>query len=252
METSNHLITRFITLLFGGILSLVGIACQLSDETTPMSSPKPVNTSPPISSANALTYLALGDSYTIGESVPEADRWSVQLANILTKDGVTIASLDIIARTGWTTAELSQGIIDSKNQKEYDLVSLLIGVNNQYRGQSVERFRTEFKELLNTATRFAKNRPQRVFVLSIPDWGVTPFGAGANRERIAKEIDDFNAMAQAECTQAGIVYVDITPISRTALNDSSQIANDQLHFSGKMYRQWAEKALPMVKELMKK
>ena len=252
METSNLLIIRLITLLFGGILSLVGIACQLSDETTPMSSPNPVNTSPPTSSANALTYLALGDSYTIGESVPEADRWSVQLADLLTKDGISVSSPDIIARTGWTTAELSQGIIASKNQKEYDLVSLLIGVNNQYRGQSLERFRTEFRELLNMATLSAKNCPQRVFVLSIPDWGVTPFGAGANRERIAKEIDDFNTVAQAECTKAGIVYVDITPVSRTALNDASQIASDQLHFSGKMYRQWAEKALPMVKVLVKK
>lgn len=251
METPNRMV-RSATLICLFVIGFVGIACQLSDKNTPMSSPNPANTSQPPSSANSLTYLALGDSYTIGESVPESDRWSKQLADLLTKDGVAIASPDIIARTGWTTAELSQAIVASKNQTEYDLVSLLIGVNNQYRGQSIERFRTEFRELLNTATRFAKNRPQRVFVLSIPDWGVTPFGAGANRERIAQEIDTFNTVAQAECTQAGIMYVDITPISRTALNDASQIASDQLHFSGKMYRQWAEKALPVVRELVKK
>ncbi|MGM9509484.1 SGNH/GDSL hydrolase family protein [Larkinella sp. GY13] len=197
-------------------------------------------------------YLALGDSYTIGESVPEADRWSVLLAGLLRKDGLTITDPDIIARTGWTTSELSDAIKQSGNQKTYQLVSLLIGVNNQYRGQDVERYRMEFRALLQTATRFAGGKPGRVFVLSIPDWGVTPYAAGSGRDRqqIAKEIDAFNDVALDECKKAGIVYVDITPTSRTAAGDPSQIAEDRLHFSGKQYRQWAEKALPVVKKLL--
>ncbi|RRA98670.1 SGNH/GDSL hydrolase family protein [Larkinella rosea] len=195
-------------------------------------------------------YLALGDSYTIGESVSAADRWCVQLAGLLRKDGLSITDPDIIARTGWTTSELHDAIKKSGNQKTYSLVSLLIGVNNQYRGQSTETYRTEFRDLLQTAVRFAGDKPKRVFVVSTPDWGVTPYAAGRNSQQIAQEIDAFNAIAQEECKKAGILYVDITPISRTAANDPSQIADDQLHFSGKQYRQWAEKALPDVKKLL--
>lgn len=203
----------------------------------------------PDAAAHAHTYLALGDSYTIGESVPAADRWGVQLAGLLRKDGVDVADPDIIARTGWTTAELIEAIKQSGNGKTYGLVSLLIGVNNQYRGQDAGRYRTEFRELLQTAIRFAGNKPERVFVLSIPDWGVTPYAAssGRDRQQIAREIDAFNAVAQEECQKAGIAYVDITPTSRTA-TDASQIAEDGLHFSGKQYRLWAEKALPVVKK----
>lgn len=195
-------------------------------------------------------YLALGDSYTIGESVPVADRWCVQLAGLLRKDGLDVTDPDIIARTGWTTSELSDAIKKSGNQKTYNLVSLLIGVNNQYRGQSMETYRTEFRDLLQTAVRFSGDKPKRVFVLSIPDWGVTPYAAGRNSQQIAQEIDAFNEVAQEECKKAGVVYIDITPLSRKAMNDPSQIAEDQLHFSGKQYRQWAEKALLEVKKLL--
>ncbi|MGV3560010.1 SGNH/GDSL hydrolase family protein [Larkinella arboricola] len=206
----------------------------------------------PDASAHAHTYLALGDSYTIGESVPARDRWSVQLAGLLRKEGVDVADPDMIARTGWTTSELTEAIQRSGNQKTYGLVSLLIGVNNQYRGQDTNRYRTEFRNLLQTAIRFAGNKRGRVFVLSIPDWGMTPYAAnsGRDRQQIAREIDAFNAVAQEECQKAGIVYIDITLISRTAAGDASQIAEDGLHFSGKQYRLWAEKALPVVKKLL--
>ncbi|MFD1142472.1 SGNH/GDSL hydrolase family protein [Larkinella insperata] len=206
----------------------------------------------PDASVHAHTYLALGDSYTIGESVPASDRWSVQLAGLLRKEGVDVADPDIIARTGWTTHELMEAIQRSGNKKTYGLVSLLIGVNNQYRGQDTERYRNEFRELLQTAIRFAGNRPGRVFVLAIPDWGITPYAAnsGRDRQQIAREIDAFNAVAQEECQKIGIVYVDITPTSRTAAGDASQIAEDGLHYSGKQYRLWAEKALPVAKKLL--
>ncbi|MFN8352986.1 MAG: SGNH/GDSL hydrolase family protein [Spirosomataceae bacterium] len=200
---------------------------------------------------SASNYLALGDSYTIGESVPEQERWSVQLAQLLRQHQLPIADPDIIARTGWTTAELSAAIAEANNQHRYELVSLLIGVNNQYRGQSLERYRTEFRTLLQTAVQFANNKASRVVVLSIPDWGVTPFAANTDQGQIAKEIDAFNQVAKQECTTAQVAFVDITPLSRTAKSDPSLIASDQLHFSGKMYRQWAEMALPMLKNLLK-
>lgn len=191
-----------------------------------------------------LSYLALGDSYTIGESVAENDRWPVQLSKSLTKSGVEVASPQIIARTGWTTDELKAKIISENITKTYDLVSLLIGVNNQYRGRSVEQFRTEFVDLLETALKFAGNKPERVFVVSIPDWGVTPFGGKGQNKTISEEIDLFNKVKKEETEKKGILYIDITPISRQAINDATLIATDALHPSGKMYQQWVEKILP--------
>lgn len=196
-------------------------------------------------------YLSLGDSYTIGESVPESDRWSVILTDLLRKNNVKIASPEIIARTGWTTAELLEGIKNRNPKGPYNLVSLLIGVNNQYRGQSLERYRTELQELLQQCIGFSGGQLDRIFVLSTPDWGVTPFAKGANQAKIAAEIDAFNQVAKEECSKLGIAFIDITPLSRTARNDESFIANDGLHFSGKMYRLWAEEALPTVQRLLR-
>jgi lysophospholipase L1-like esterase len=197
------------------------------------------------------SYLALGDSYTIGESVAESDRWGVQLAGMLRAQGVQVATPDIIARTGWTTAELSAAIRESGNRQTYDLVSLLIGVNNQYRGQSIDLYRTELRVLLQTAIKFARNQPTHVIVLSIPDWGVTPYAATRDRAKIAAEIDAFNAVAAEEAKNAGVHYFDITPLSRKALNDASLIASDNLHFSGKMYQQWAAFVLPKTVTIFK-
>lgn len=196
-------------------------------------------------------YLSLGDSYTIGESVAPEERWSMILTDMLRKNNVNIADPEIIARTGWTTAELMDGIKNRNPKGPYNLVSLLIGVNNQYRGQSLERYRTELQELLQQAIGFTGGNIERVFMLSTPDWGVTPFAKGSDQAKTASEIDAFNQVAKEECERLGIAFVDITPISRTAKNAISQIADDGLHFSGKMYRQWAEKALPTVQRLLK-
>lgn len=196
------------------------------------------------------SYLALGDSYTIGESVDASARWPGQLAGLLRQDGTDVADPDIIAKTGWTTAELQDAIRDSGNRKTYDLVSLLIGVNNQYRGQSQDRYRTEFQALLRTAVQFAGGNNRRVFVLSIPDWGVSPFAKDRNQQQVTTDIDAFNAIARDECRKAGIAYVDITLFSRKAADDS-QFAADGLHYSGKQMRQWAELAQPVVKDLLK-
>lgn len=191
-----------------------------------------------------VTYLALGDSYTIGESVPEAERWPMQLAERLRAQGVEVDSVQIIARTGWTTDELAAGIAERAPRGPFELVSLLIGVNNQYRGRDADEYRTQFRERLDQAIDFAGGRPERVIVLSIPDWGVMPFAAGRDRARIATEIDRFNAINREETERAGARYVDVTPVSREATGDSSLVAGDGLHPSGAQYARWAELALP--------
>jgi lysophospholipase L1-like esterase len=237
-----------LTYLIAG-MTLFCLTCVSDQEPCITPDKDPVMNTDPDKGAS---FLSLGDSYTIGESVPEADRWSVQLADLLRKEGVNVASPDIIARTGWTTAELSSGIQAANKRKDYKLVSLLIGVNNQYQGQSMEQYRAEFKSLLETSVEFAGSRKQRVFVLSIPDWGVSPFGERGDRAKVAREIDAFNSVAQEECKKAGILYIDITPISRTGLGAPSMFATDGLHFSGKMYKLWADTSLPEIKIILSK
>lgn len=201
-----------------------------------------------------IRYLALGDSYTIGESVDETERWPNQLAALmeaLPEFTGRRVEVSIIARTGWTTQELWEGIQTGNLEPPYDLVSLLIGVNNQYRGYDIEEYREQFVFLLTKAIAYAGNDEKRVIVLSIPDWGVTPFAQGRNREQIAKEIDLFNAVNRGETEKAGAHYVDITVISREALNDPLLVAPDGLHPSGKMYAMWSRLALPIVLEMLR-
>jgi len=195
-----------------------------------------------------MKFLALGDSYTIGESVPPTERWPVQLAALLRERGIPLEDPEIIAKTGWTTDELAAAIQRAAPQPPYALVSLLIGVNNQYRSWSQDTYRREFAALLQQAIDFAGGDPTHVIVLSIPDWGVTPFGAREPRERtpemISAEIAAFNIINQEETARFGARYVNITPISQGAADDLTLLASDQLHPSGKMYALWAEAALP--------
>jgi lysophospholipase L1-like esterase len=184
--------------------------------------------------------LALGDSYTIGESVQENDRWPMQLVDMLRETGNNFEKPEIIAKTGWTTDELIAAINEANPQGPFDLVSLLIGVNNQYRGNSLSTYREEFEFLLRKAIDFAGGNIKKVIVVSIPDWGVTPFAEGRDREKIAMEIDDFNE-ANKEITESlKVTYVEITKDSRLAATDLSLIAEDGLHPSAKMYSQWAK------------
>lgn len=188
-----------------------------------------------------LRYLALGDSYTIGESVSEAGRFPVQLVERLTALGVgDFAAPEVIAKTGWTTDELAAAIDAAPPSGPFDLVTLLIGVNNQYRGRSVDEYRGEFRDLLQRALGFAARARERVIVLSIPDWGVMPFAEGRDRSRIGAEIDAFNEVNRDESNRAGARYVDVTPISRRAAADPGLIAEDGLHPSAEMYRLWVE------------
>jgi lysophospholipase L1-like esterase len=202
----------------------------------------------PAPSNQTYRYLALGDSYTIGESVTEEERWPNQLAALVNSSKEI--DVTIIARTGWTTSELWQGIQAANPQGTYDMVSLLIGVNNQYRGYDMDEYRDEFKFLLEKAIEYAGGKPEHVIVLSIPDWGVTPFATGRDRGQISSEINTFNQINLEESQKAGIHYVDITPVSREAVYDSSLIAGDGLHPSGKMYAEWAKQVLPIAVEIL--
>ena len=202
-----------------------------------------------------MNYLALGDSYTIGEGVDEAGRWPRQLAAALRAEGIALDDPRIIATTGWTTDELSAAIDAAEPLGEWAFVSLLIGVNNQYRGRSAADYRGGFRDLLRRAIQFAGGRAERVLVLSIPDWGVTPFATHQggpkerpDREQIASELDAYNAAAQALCTEHGVAFVDITAASREHGARAGMLADDGLHPSAAMYAQWTALALPAARE----
>ncbi|MBP8048317.1 MAG: SGNH/GDSL hydrolase family protein [Anaerolineales bacterium] len=197
-----------------------------------------------------IRYLALGDSYTIGESVAENKRWPNQLAAMLSEQGIQ-TDVTIIARTGWTVDELWEGVQANPPDGTYDLVTLLIGVNDQYRGYPLDGYREDFRFMLGKAIEYAGGDPQRVVVLSIPDWGFTPFAASRETEPISLQIDEFNAVNLEETKSAGAHYVDVTIISRMAMDDFELIASDRLHPSGKMYSLWAEKVFPTVIEIIK-
>ncbi len=186
--------------------------------------------------------LCLGDSYTIGEAVEESERFPMQAVELLKEDEIDFENPIIIAKTGWTTDELASAIKERNLTGKYDVVTLLIGVNNQYRSRETENYRHEFHELLNTALAYANQNPAHVFVLSIPDWGVTPFGNNDPRgeKKIGEEIDQFNTINKVETLKAKANYIDITPGSRLAKADGALIAGDGLHPSAKMYAAWAK------------
>ena len=202
-----------------------------------------MSTPTPPAPTTTARYFAIGDSYTIGESVPPEERFPHQLAREL-----GLPEPLIVAKTGWTTDELSNALDTIRVAGPYDLVTLLIGVNNQYRGRDVEQYRAEFAELLRRAIGFAGDDPKKVIVVSIPDWGVTPFAADRDRAKISAEIDRYNAVNREETAKAGARYVDITPISRR--NDPSLVAGDGLHPSGKQYAEWVKLILPEARAVL--
>ncbi|MGQ4582851.1 GDSL-type esterase/lipase family protein [Lysobacter sp. F60174L2] len=201
----------------------------------------------------ALTYLALGDSYTIGEGVASGERWPVRLTLALREEGLPLEFPRTLATTGWTTDELSTAMDAAQPPLgHYDFVSLLIGVNNQYRGRSAGDYRGEFHGLLRRAIALAGDRSDRVLVLSIPDWGVTPFATTQGRDatQVAAELDAYNAIAAELCGQHGVAFVDITGISRARGAEQSMLVDDGLHPSAAMYALWAEHALPVARGLL--
>lgn len=192
------------------------------------------------------TYLALGDSYSIGESVLLYQSFPYQVVQLLRKKGVNFSAPEVIAKTGWTTDELSAGLTECQLLPQYSYVTLLIGVNNQYRGRSVEEYKVEFEMLLKQALQFVKEKKERVIVLSIPDYSQTPFACSLNGEKIAEEIDLYNSVNKAVSIQYKVNYVNVTQYGRKATNDPSLLAKDQLHPSSKAYKKWAEKVAEII------
>jgi lysophospholipase L1-like esterase len=189
--------------------------------------------------AKPMKYLALGDSYTIGESVAEAERWPNQLVDSLVKKGSHLSKPTIIAATGWRTDDLKNAMTAAHLKNEYQFVTLLIGVNNQYQGKSSVVYAAEFEDVLKWAIRLAEGKQKRVVVVSIPDYGFTPFGK-PKQETITKAIDEFNEINRRISQQHGVQYVNITDLSRNGLKDPLLVAADGLHPSGKMYSYWVE------------
>lgn len=192
------------------------------------------------------TVLALGDSYTIGQSVPAAENWPQQLVSAMRARQFSVANPVVIARTGWTTGNLIQAISGAQLTPPYDIVTLLIGVNDQYQGRGLESYRQGFNWLLAKAIELAGNDPARVIVISIPDYSVTPFAQNFDPLVIRSQLDKFNALNLQLALAAGVHYVDITPGSRQAAQDRSLLAADQLHPSGKMYAEWVRQILPVA------
>jgi len=231
------------------LITLTGCAKKADPAVTKMNNDTTQTATP---SSGLLTYLALGDSYTVGEAEPYNECFPAQLTALLNTAKFGFAPPTIIATTGWTTANLIYAIANSGiTQKKYDFVTLLIGVNDQFQGVPQSTYNTNFVQLLHTAINFVNGDSTRVFVLSIPDYGVTPFAAGRD-SIIGPEIDEFNAINKIESIQAGVNYLDITAISREAATDPTLIAPDGLHPSGKMYTLWVQQLYPMIAARLKK
>jgi len=197
---------------------------------------------------NEIRYLALGDSYTIGQGVSQSESWPYQLQQSLKENGDTINEIKIIAKTGWTTTNLLNAI-DEERPENFNLVSLLIGVNNQFQGLSFEAFQSEFDSLIQTSIRLAGNK-DRVFVVSIPDYGVTPFGS-SNSAQIGRELDTYNNYMKLHSEALDIPFIDITEISRDLGGSDAALATDRLHPSGAQYSLWVEEILPVAIGLLK-
>jgi lysophospholipase L1-like esterase len=195
------------------------------------------------------SFLALGDSYTIGESVPAPDNFPNKTVQLLKDAGYNFKPAEIVATTGWTTDELQNNINGRTFKPPYDIVTLLIGVNNQYRGRPVDTYKPEFENLLKQAIQFASGRADHVIVLSIPDWGVTPFASGRDRDQIAREIDTYNAANKTIAENYKVYYIDITPWTREAAHDLSLLAGDGLHPAAKEYKRWSDKLAEKIKAL---
>jgi lysophospholipase L1-like esterase len=198
-----------------------------------------------------IRVLCLGDSYTIGEWVEVGERWPVQMAGMLREQGVEVVEPEIVARTGWTTTELMSAMDARGVSGEWEVVTVLAGVNDEFRGGDAETFRGNFRVLLGRAVGLARGRSAwRVVVLAIPDWGLTPYGRGSGRERVGEEIAAFNRVCREEAERAGAVWVDTTAESNEVRSDESLVAEDGLHPSGALYRRWAQKASMAVRGIV--
>lgn len=225
-----------LSLIF--IFSLVVISCSSSEDA--------LREKPPVASEATFHYLALGDSYTVGESVPTTQSFPAQLKDSLQTSLNTNIALEIIAVTGWRTDNLQNAVNAGTKRSTYNLVTLLIGVNNQFQNRPFDQYETEFPQLLQRAIALANGSPKNVLVISIPDYAFTPFGQGRNVEKISREIDAYNEFAATVSRDKGVPFINITDITRKGLEDPSLVADDGLHPSGKAYEQFTQRIYPLA------
>ncbi|HEX6334446.1 MAG TPA: SGNH/GDSL hydrolase family protein [Flavisolibacter sp.] len=198
------------------------------------------------------SLLSLGDSYTIGESLALSDSFPYQAVRMLRQKDLAFSAPEIIARTGWTTDELGDAIRKHRFLPRYDFVTLLAGVNNQYRGRDIIEYKTQFEELLTQAIKFVHGKKDRVIILSIPDYSVTPFASNMDTAKIARDIEVFNSVNLALSVQYKVHYIDITPGTKEAAADDTLLAGDHLHPSAKEYARWAERVAQVIADALKK
>lgn len=239
------------TIIFHSCLLLVLGATQCRKQEAPYSGNNYIAINPGTDSAKRFTFLALGDSYTIGQSVTAAERFPAQTTNLLRAGGIKMDDPTYIATTGWTTDNLDAAMTEQHVSGPYSVVSLLIGVNDQYQRHDTTGYRLKFRNLLLRSISLAANDRNHVFVLSIPDYSVTPFAAYSDTAFIRKQIDWFNAINKEETILAYCHYLDITPSTREALSDPTLIATDGLHPSGKEYALWANMLAPMMRDVLR-
>lgn len=237
---------RFLAII---LVTVIGFSCHKKIPTGYNFPLPPMDTATPPRNDTAKTYLALGDSYTIGQSVSEAERFPAQTTALLKQQGIRMVDPIYIATTGWTTEDL-QGAIANRNPSNADVVSLLIGVNDQYRGLDTGGYAVRFSQLLDKAVQLAKGKKTNVFVLSIPDYSVTPFVSQDQKARVRMQIDWFNSINKRITLANGISYTDITPSTREGATNPSLIANDNLHPSGLEYKKWSDMLAPKMKAVL--
>ncbi|MDC1259663.1 SGNH/GDSL hydrolase family protein [Flavobacteriaceae bacterium] len=237
---------KFIALIL--IVGLTFFGCN-SNTDSPAGDTNTENTTAP----ENFKLIALGDSYTIGQSVCETCRFPAQLKDSLQTyfSVLDTFNLQIIARTGWTTSNLKSEIVAADLQTDFDLVTLLIGVNNQYQNKPFSLYETEFVELINTAVSLVGNTASKLIVVSIPDYAYTPFGQGRNPENISSQLELYNSFARTYCENNGIKYVNITDITQDGLNNPLLVASDNLHPSALAYTKFVERILPMAIDILK-
>jgi len=237
---------KFIALIL--IVGLTFFGCN-SNTDSPAGDTNTENTTAP----ENFKLIALGDSYTIGQSVCDTCRFPAQLKDSLQTyfSVLDTFNLQIIARTGWTTSDLKSAIVAADLQTDFDLVTLLIGVNNQYQNKPFSLYETEFVELINTAVSLVGNTASKLIVVSIPDYAYTPFGQGRNPENISSQLELYNSFARTYCENNGIKYVNITDITQDGLNNPLLVASDNLHPSALAYTKFVERILPMAIDILK-
>ncbi len=245
-STSQKILLIILLIKFSGIS--LAIAKTNSSQTMIQS----INSANIDRDTTIKTYLALGDSYTIGESVPSFERYPVQTTRILNEKGIKFQSPEIIATTGWTAQDL-QNAINNYHFKtlKYDLVTLLIGVNNQYQGKTLSEYKEQFAQLLQKSIELAGGNALHVFVISIPDYSVTPFAKESNKKLIANEIDSFNEINKKISEEYKVNYINITGESRKASADNTLVASDGLHYSGKEYAIWSAMLATAIEKIFK-